>query len=523
MKEISSKNKLLVVSVIAIFLSTSFFMAYDTESCDAAITTPTITQVNDSPNFVVSLWKLNQYNSVNGVYTVGDNRVDSFSSSWVGTQIPGIAISARGGSVKNGDTNIHAVKNTNGTYSYFFKLSGTPTKTGTYEVKNQLLPPIIPGGLSFTFNIITSYESYSNIAQSSKGEYKVSISSAMEFIGANWTASNRWAFEYNLAGTGHAEGYYGAIRNAMIKIEATKNLSRMSLYTGNFPRDIGSVPASNDNTNYLGIAMGAVGLALNVNTYVSTIWSALSFVLALSSMYNSGNTSYWSVVREWKWSTDIKDTCQFIHFIVYLDPNQEAEFSYEYSVLGPRYEGLSVGKHYKTIKAGPSGGGSSINMNPTQMTIAEREECGIETIPRANLLTRATELNISETTLREWLESDEDVFYYTNNFVEYETSQPEKTELKRSSLTKDLLSDELSAQINRNRMIIGGGFSISGVCGTDDSKETINKYTVRLKYLLGIQKRLEAIHEKDIIELNIIFDSYLNTLDADAAYTGRIK
>ncbi|MDR1404196.1 MAG: hypothetical protein LBJ20_01320 [Candidatus Methanoplasma sp.] len=84
MKDALNKNKLLIIPIIAMLCSTSFFMAYDTDSSDAAQPSVTLTDVSIryAPKFTVSPWKLNEYNSINCVYTttMGDPII-GFSSS----------------------------------------------------------------------------------------------------------------------------------------------------------------------------------------------------------------------------------------------------------------------------------------------------------------------------------------------------------------------------------------------------------------------------------------------------------
>ena len=157
--------------------------------------------------------------------------------------------------------------------------------------------------------------------------------------------------------------------------------------------------------------------------------------------------------------------------------------------------------------------------DPAKMTDAEREGYGIEAIPRNNLSARAAELNISEWIVKERLEGDEEVFYFACSGVV--SSQSEMVELKRLTLTKNLLLEEFSEQIDRSELIIRA-FSTEGVGHLEDSKAIVKKHTERLEFLLEFQKQLNAITETDLIELNDIFDSYLKIVFVDSAYYGKI-
>ncbi len=530
MKRLPFKNKLWVIPVIAVLMSTSFFIIYDAEESDAAPPTVTLTDlsIGYAPKFTVSPWKVNEYNSITGVFTSGiGSTIVAFSNKWVGEQIPGITISAYGSSVQSNNPNINAVNNGDGTYSYYFRLSGTPTSTGTFDVRNQLYPPQIYNGMWFNFTIVddfigaaSSSKSHSNSVQ--YGGEKTYASSAIEFKGASWKpGEERWNFEYRMAGIGYAEGGSG-ILYAYISLNATENKSNIIFWpTPPDPRYIGSTPASSTGTNYSGVANAVIGLALTANPAASLIWSTANIVAALSNNVNNSNVGNDKVVQKWSWNWGTDKTAQFYWFNVVVEPNELVEFSYEYYILGWSYELLSAGKGYRTLYGNPSNNNSL--PNPAQMTVAEREEYGIETIARENLVNRATEINMSEMTLTGWLESNEDVFYYAHNIIEYDTPQSKKNELDKSTLTKDLLLEELSEQIERSERIIEG-FSSDETKDMKDSIDIIEKHTVRLISLLEMQKQLTSTSEKNNFELNKMFDEYCRDIvDVDPAYSGKIK
>jgi len=520
MKDRLRKNKLLIIPVIAILLSTTFIMAYDAEESDAA--QPSVTLTNSSigyaPQFTVSSWKINEYNSIICVYTsiYGDLK---YTSSWAGTQIPGISISSYGSSIQSGNTYINPVSNGNGTYSYYFKLSGTPTSTGVYDVRNQLIPPQIQNGMRFNFSIVGNTDGGPLHTEHSNrivnNQYQVYTSSSIEFAGATWIPDGRdvWSFTYRMAGTGSQEGYFGKIRAAAMEIKGTNNTNNMAIWSSNDAKYIGSAPTSNNSTNYSGIANSVIGFAITAlnSMGASFAWSTISLVAALGSFVNSSSNAEDYLWRSWSWSPDITDTGQFFWFIVDVEPNQTVKFSYEYMLFGPTFEALSAGKGYRTLYAS-SAANKNLSANPEQMTSLEKEQYGIETISKNNYLTKAVELNIPEKTINEWLKSGEDVFYFTNNVVEYESPQPEKVELSKSTLTKDLLLNELSDQIEKSEQIIKV-FNTKEICELEDSIAIVKKHTFRIASLSDIQTKLEATREVNINKLNDVFDSYCKIIN----------
>ncbi|WP_400256660.1 hypothetical protein [Candidatus Methanomassiliicoccus intestinalis] len=497
---------------------------------------PTITLTDASiafaPKFTVSPWKMGEYNSINGVYTstVG-SIIIGFTTSWEVGQIPGITISAYGSSVQSGNSYINAVDNGDGTYSYYFRLSGMPTTKGVFDVRNTLLPPQIKNGMWFNFTVIDdssdappSTKSHSNKIQYNN-QLRVSISSAIEFMGATWAKNKqKWQFEYRMAGIGHTNyiaGINDRISYARILIKSTQNQSNIVLWsTPDVAQYKGSTPASLTGTDYSGIANTVIGLALNANPWASLIWGSASAIVALlASFVNSSADSSQSLERSWSWWPLISDTSQFFWFDVLVEPNEMVEFSYEYTIIGNPFELLGV-KGYRQLYAGPPGVSSSTN--PEKMTFIEREQYGIKTITRENILTKDANLNVSEKTLKDWLDSGEEVLYYTNNFVECEKPQPEKFELNESALIKDLLLEELHETIDRSRLIIEA-FSTDEICNTDEGKATIKKHTDMLESLLNVQKSLDSTQNLESIELSKIFDAYLKITDAGNAYLGRVK
>ncbi len=366
---------------------------------------------------------------------------------------------------------------------------------------------------STSYNVPINHTEKQNSIQN--WDYQVYASSSIGFMGATWIKDrNVWEFTYRMAGTGSADGFYGNIRVAIIEIEGTQNVDNMAPWSSTNSRYIGSASTPNTSTDYTSIANAVIGYAITaINSMgASFAWSTLSLIRALGHDVDGSTDGDHSLSRLWRWSPDQKDVGQFFWFVVDVDPNETVQFSYEYMLVGPVYELLSAGKGYRTLSAGPPDTNRSLSMNPEEMTFSEREQCGIETIPRKNLMTRAAELNIPEITIERWLKTNENVFYYAHDFVEYETPQIEKVELTKSTLTKDLLLNELSEQIDRSKKIIKA-FSTDEVCDMEDSIVILNKHKLRLTELLEMQTTLEKTPIKNIGKLNTIYDSYCRIVD----------
>ena len=501
--------------------SASLYIVQDmgTEDSDAAQPSVTLTANAGtySPEFVVSPWNLNEYNSINYEYVskMGSMAL-AFSSSWSGAKIPGITISPYGGSVQSGNSNINGVNNGNGTCSHYFKLSGTPTSSGTFDVRNQVIspqPPQLQTGMCFNFTIVgindggAPHTEHNNKFQ--KNGYQVYASSSIELKGVSWKpGAEAWCFEYRMAGTGSTIGYSSKIQAAAIQIEGTENKNNMEIEPGNGPTRTGSAPTSNNSTNYNGIANTVVNfsiIALN-SMGASFAWTVADLLLKMGSNVNRSITTDDYVWRLWDWSPSITETGQFLWFEVDVKPNQMVKFSYEYMIFGQGYDVLSAGKGFRTVCAG-SPDNKSLNMNPEQMTPLEREKYGIEIIYRENLSARAIELNLSDKTLNEWQNSNEDIFYYAHKFIEYETPQPKRIDLNESTLTKDLLLSELSDQIDASKNVIRA-FSSDDTSALNDSIAIIQKHVSRLLSLQNLQEKIISLSEKDYRSLNSAFNKY---------------
>lgn len=481
------------------------------------------TSISYAPKFRVS-WKVGEYKSVDFVYTAALEMIIGYTSSWTVGQIPGISISACGDSVSNNNSYINAVNNGDGTYSYYFRLSGTPTTKGFFDVRNSLLPPQIHNGMWFNFCIV---DEYSDSPPSSKthqtqlrygGQVRVSISSAIQFLGATWSVNKqKWDFEYRMAGIAHTANVSGIndrISFARILLNTTYNQSHIKLWpTPNDPEYLGSTPASSTNTDYSGVATAVIGLALSVNYWASLIWGSVSAIVSLlANRYDGRLDTTQAVERSWTWWPFIRDTSQFFWFDVLVDPNETVEFSYDYAIVGNPFEVLGV-TGYRRIYAGSPGRKHS--MNPTEMTAMEREQCGIVAITREELLSGAFDQKISGRVLKEWLDSDDDVFFYSRNFQEGEVSHPASPIVDETTSMKDLLSAGLSKQVEICKLMIEAFHAVEKH-DVAEAKPVIEKYSTRLRSLLNLQEMLESNQYSDSFGLSEILDQYISITTPDS-------
>jgi len=100
----------------------------------------------------------------------------------------------------------------------------------------------------------------------------------------------------------------------------------------------------------------------------------------------------------------------------------------------------------------------------------------------------------------------------SRNSFEYETPQPERIELDKSTLTKDLLLGELSDQIDTSEKVIRA-FSSDGISDLESSIAIVEKHTSRLSSLQSLKAEVESISKNNIDGLNDAFDEYCRIIE----------
>lgn len=348
-------------------------------------------------------------------------------------------------------------------------------------------------------------------------------SSSIAFMGAEWSsARHKWAFNYRFSGTG-ASRYRttgdatNEIRIAAMEIDGTSNTDNMAIWTSNDPEYIGSAPEnSGTDAYYSDIADSVVGFAITAinNLGASYAWSTYGLLSALMSTVDDTDPSdpdrEW---RQWEWSWDKSDVGQFFWFIVDVDPYQTVQISNEYMIFGPGYELLSAGKGYRNLEAGspPSSASTatmstSENWNPGMMSEEEKKKYGIEEIPRDQFEKRAKELHISKRSVKEFLNSDDEVFYYAHNFVEYEVAPSEKS----PATPKGLLVKDIKAQLDKSRKVVKGFSYLDEK--TEGDLNTIKKHEERKAQLQALLDRTKALSENDGKEISKVRKEFRDTI-----------
>lgn len=279
------------------------------------------------------------------------------------------------------------------------------------------------------------------------GNHKIYAASSIGYVGASWNQQRgRWTFTYRFAGTGATRDANGnnfnRIRIARMDIRGTQNVNNKELHTIVDPLYIGSAPRdSGPNPNYSNVALTIVGFAITaINKLgVSYFWSVASLIGLLRHNVDANTTDSNRLLRQWNWTqSDVANTGQFFWFFVDVRPNQSVQISHEYLILGPGYEILSAGKGLRNLNAGANPNSRALSeelksdWNPGMMSEIEKEQYGIEEIPRKDFEKRAKELEMPSEIVNDLLESKEDTFYFAHNFEEHAALENEKQDMSNS-------------------------------------------------------------------------------------------
>lgn len=345
------------------------------------------------------------------------------------------------------------------------------------------------------------------------GKNDVYVASSLGHWKAHWMPeTHTWLYTFKMAGIASSSGPTNMIRAAAFQIEGKSNTEHLIIDPIEHSRYIWCTPMSNtsNNTSKVSSLLVSTVMAVICNQGASIAWSLVSELInSLGNGNNRSDTRDNYVWRLWDWNPDISNTSSHIYFRVEVDPNETVSFSTEYKIFGLQYELLSAGKLIYTLTAP----GSQNNSNPAQMTPEEREKCGILTISRDQIQTRAAELNLAEETINELLASDEREFYIATNEPILEKNQSvDETELNKSELTNKSMINAVSTQMERSEEIIKV-FSGEKICDMEGSMEIVNKHTSKLASLKNMQTKLATIEESDMDELNVLYDQYINIID----------
>lgn len=385
-----------------------------------------------------------------------------------------------------------------------------------------LLNTITLNAFAASNNVISSIEKTNSTWYGYPEKADIYVASSIAYMGAEWSSARQaWGFNFRFAGTGSADwrsgGNAGVIRCAGMEIKVITNKNYVDLWTSNSAKYLGSAPESGTHPNYGGVASAVVGLAITAlnNLGASFAWSAISLIAAFVNTTDSSTTQSDKLYRGWDWTSDKADVGQFFWFIVDVKPNKTTKISSDYYLLGPGYELLDAGLAYYNLTAS-SGRGSQTTMNPETMSEDERKACGIETISRKDFNTRAIELSISERSRDEFLNSDEEFFYYAHNFDVSEDTESNYLELQidANNLTRERLFACIEHQIDRSEKIVRG-FSGKNIANNPENIEICKKHSDRIIQLHELLAYMNETDSEGTLDLYSVYVKYNGILGND--------
>lgn len=343
--------------------------------------------------------------------------------------------------------------------------------------------------------------------EAGNNHYDIYSAYSIGFMGAEWSSARKaWGFNYRIVGTGasrYNDKATNKIRIAAFEIEGTSNTSKLALWSSADSKYIGSAPESSGfKPGYSTLAGAIIGFAITAinDLKAGYAWAITGLIDAMRSTVDDVVTTDNRLWRKWDWSSDISDTGQYFWFIADVEPNQTSQISTEYMIFGPGYELLSAGVRYRNLEAGSAGRSlaakTNENWNPGMMSASEKEEYGIEEIPRDEFDKRAKELNISSRSIEEFSKSDEEFFYYAHDFKEYEVSEPE---LATVSSKTDLIK-EINESLERSSKIVEA-FSTNEILQEED-QAIIDKHTVKIMKLKELLNKVQSLNEEDSAAIN---------------------
>lgn len=342
------------------------------------------------------------------------------------------------------------------------------------------------------------------------------VASSIAYMGAEWSSARQaWAFNFRFAGTGSADwrnsgSNANVIRCAGMNVDIVENEGNAAFWTSTSSKYIGSAPESGTHPDYGGVANAVVGLAITAinNVGASYAWSTLGLISAFVGITDDSSTATASLYRGWDWTSDKSDVGQFFWFIVDVEPNSTAKISTDYWLVGPGYELLDAGTSYYNLQAS-SKGNSATTMNPENMSEEEREDCGIETIPREEFNSKAAELNISERSREEFLKSDDAVFYYAHNFQVEESGRSSNLEPKvnASNPSKESLIANIEYHVDRSKKIVRG-LSGKNIAAEPENIELCEKHNERIEKLENLLLQMRVDNNVRTQNLYDLYDEY---------------
>lgn len=329
---------------------------------------------------------------------------------------------------------------------------------------------------------------YSNYDHVEANTADVHASTAIGVWNGYWLDQydGRWFYYYKLGGMAYSEGNE-LIRAAVITIDEAEGSDHFSICSVDHSDYIWSYPgSSNTSNNSAEISNLVISVALGLLSNAASIaWTtATSVINILRNGCNDFNSLDNHKSFSWSWSPDIDRTVQHVSFYALLQSGTTAKLTTEYAVIGPEYELLTTGKFTFTMTAP-----NTNNANPANMTVQEREQNGIQTIPRNQLQTMASSLGISDAEVEMMMTTEQNEFYFTTSAPTCTiTSDSDLNDL--SSIDTNTLHQFISAQIDRSELLINT-LSKESIRDMEGSTEILDKHTKRLVDLATIEQKLE--------------------------------
>lgn len=351
---------------------------------------------------------------------------------------------------------------------------------------------------------------YSNLDQVKAGSANVYASTAVGVWNGYWLDQfgGRWLYYYKLGGISYSEGD-DLIRVATVQINEATGSDHFVIDTVDHSDYVWSCPrSSGTNENLAEVSNLVISIALGLVSNVASIaWSTASTIIGLLHSGCDEVTSRDNYrAYAWKWSPDIDKTSQHVSFYALVEPGKTAKLNTEYAVIGPIYELLTTGTFTFTMRA-PNTGGTS----PADMTIQERQQNGILTVPRDQLQSVAAEMGVPEADVRTLMSTDQDEFYFTSSAPECTIAENTGSYDQKSPMDHESLLEAVTGQIDRSKMIVDA-LDDDRMYEMDGSAEIVEKNANKLESLQIMKDRLEKCTLSQH-ELNALSESYLQLID----------
>lgn len=241
---------------------------------------------------------------------------------------------------------------------------------------------------------------------------KVNASLAVGTWNGHWIGDrNSWEYNFKIGGMGVSG--IDCIDDASIKVEGPSSysdirLSDMEPYICCVPRSEGL-----DADLKEGISQLVVDVLLALVPIEDTfedVWTVATDVFSLLGAgcdhMDDDKMNYFNY--SWEWTSPISETTQQVWIVADLDSGTTQSFNVEYNLRGD-FGSITTSTLRLTITSPTSA------VDPSNLTPAERESAGIVTVPREDLVSSASELNLTAEDVIQLLSSDEKEFYFTTS------------------------------------------------------------------------------------------------------------